>query len=1036
MPTETKPTLYLIDGYAQFFRAYHAIRTPMTSPVTKEPTNLTFGFLGMLLRLLRGGGIVDGPPPYVAVVLDVSSDRSTFRSQLYPDYKATRPPPPTDLIPQVQRCIETLQAIGIPTIGAEGFEADDAAATIVDQYKTQHPHLLIRLVSKDKDLKQLLEPGRVELVDVHTDHVFTAATLKEETGLAPPQVIDFLAIMGDTSDNVPGVPGVGPKTAAELIVKYGSLDAVLAHASEIPGKRGEKIRETAPQLPLSKQLVTLRRDTPVSLDLEAARTDKLNLALLIPILKELGFSRYQDDVKALLSPSEREAIGMGSNPEREQAVAGFMQQAVEAREKRPKPPSAAARAAESTGGLFAHLDDAPAQPTIAPSETRGIYRCVRTHSDLKELLTELNAATLIALDTETTGLSPISDKLCGVCLSTQERTGWYVPVRSPNPSEHLDEQTVLASLKPILEDPTKPKCGHNLKFDILVLRAAGINVRGLTSWVGRQSLPALPPDQREAVGTECRRIHGCDSMVASYLIDASRSSHSLDALALALLGHTNISIKDLIGSGKAQKTFDQVPLDIATQYAAEDADISLRLCNLMMPQISAMGLWSLLTDVELPLVHVLAELEWNGILVDPAELDRQRERLQSQAAVLRKQIDTAAMDSLGRTFNPDSPKQLAVALFNRTDADEPGLGIKPVKRTATGYSTDVEVLETLAEDASVTTPIPRLIVDYRQLTKLVGTYLISLKEAINPQTKRIHTSFNQTVAATGRLASSDPNLQNIPIRTDMGREIRKAFIAPPGRVLIAADYSQIELRLLAHLSQDPALIEAFRTDQDIHTAVAAQIHHVPLEQVTREQRSGAKMVNFGIVYGITPFGLARRLGIGNSEAEEIITGYKKRFSGITTFLQECVAQAQRHGYVETMLKRRRPIPDIDSNQPNRRAFAERTAINSVVQGSAADLIKLAMVEIQSMIDAQHPPPRLAGVGGEVPRSSAAEGVASSPLTNTIMLLQIHDELVFEAPAESAKAAEKVIVERMEHAMSICVPLKVDSSIATNWFEGK
>lgn len=1024
----TRPTLYLIDGYAQFFRAYHAIRTPMSSPVTKEPTNLTFGFIGMLLKLLRGGtganasvpggpatsGVMAGPPTFIAVALDVSDDRGTFRSTLYPEYKATRPPPPEDLPVQVDRCLATLEAIGVPRIGAAGFEADDAIAAVVDHLKQSHPDVLIRIVSKDKDLKQLLEPGRVEMFDIHTDQLITADTLKDETGLTPPQVVDMLALMGDTVDNVPGVPGVGPKTAAELVAKYGSLDAVLAAAGDIPGKRGEKIREAAPRLGLSRELVTLRRDTPVSLDLEAARAERLQLGKLIPILKELGFNRYQDDVRALLGvpdPAQQPSAFMPGSVTAPRDDGGEPSAPKPAVKAKPK-----AAAPEPNDGLFAQFaESTPVR--IAPSATRGIYRCVRTRKDLDELVRELEAAPLIALDTETTGLTRRVDVLCGLSFSTRERTGWYVPVRSPDPSRHLDETTVLSALRPVLEDPRKPKCGHNLKFDIQFLRGGadgGVRLRGL--WSSESNWP------------------GCDSMVASYLIDASRSSHGLDALALALLGHTNISITELIGApgrGRTQKTFDQVPLDLAVQYAAEDADVALRLCSVMMPQIRAMGLSDLLARVELPLVDVLAEMEWNGILVDPAELDRQRDRLTQQMNALRKQIDASALESIGRTFNPDSPKQLAGALFNKADDEEPGLGIKPVKRTQTGYSTDVEVLETLAEDASIATPIPRLIVDYRQLTKLVGTYLVSLKDEINPATKRIHTSFNQTVAATGRLASSDPNLQNIPIRTDMGREIRKAFIAPPGRVLVSADYSQIELRLLAHLSRDPALIEAFLNDADIHTAVAAQINNVPIEQVTKAQRSGAKMVNFGIVYGITAFGLARRLGIGNSEADQIITQYKKRYSGITTFLQECVEQARRHGYVETMLKRRRPIPDIESTNPSRRAFAERTAINSVVQGSAADLIKLAMVNIQAAID---PPPQDKGRGGS--SSQGRPDVKTNPLRGTLMLLQIHDELVFESPAEEAPAARDAIVKMMESAMTLSVPLKADSSIASNWYEGK
>ncbi|MBL0928174.1 MAG: hypothetical protein IBJ11_11070 [Phycisphaerales bacterium] len=607
-------------------------------------------------------------------------------------------------------------------------------------------------------------------------------------------------------------------------------------------------------------------------------------------------------------------------------------------------------------------------------------------AELAALAEALRRAEIIAFDTETTSLTPRDARLCGLSFSVRPGEAWYVPVRSPEPGRHLDEAAVLRVLRPILEDPRRPKCGHNLKYDLLVMRNAGVELRGVAF----------------------------DSMVASYLIDASRSGHSLDALCLALLKHTNISIGELIGTGKNQRTFDTAPLDRAIEYAAEDADMSLRLRDLMAPQLRAMGLWDLFERVEMPLVEVLAELEWNGITVDPAELDRQAERLNARIEDLRRKI----VEASPRTFNPDSPKQLASVLFNKPTDAEPGLGLRPLKRTKTGPSTDAEVLEKLAADPEVTSPVPGLIVEHRQLTKLVGTYLVALKEAIHPSTGRIHASFNQTVAATGRLSSSDPNLQNIPIRTDVGREIRRAFVAAPGCVLIAADYSQIELRLLAHLSRDPALIEAFRNDEDIHTAVAAQIHGVAPERVTREQRNGAKMVNFGIVYGITPFGLARRLGVSNEQASAIIDGYKARFAGITTFLQECVAQAQRFGYVETILKRRRPIADIGAGNPSARALAERMAINSVVQGSAADLIKLAMVDLHARLS-EHAGHRRAG-GPEI------DGVK--------MLLQIHDELVFEARREVAEEALALVVQRMQQAMSLDVPLKVDAGMSESWFE--
>ena len=992
------PTLYLIDGYAQFFRAYHAIRTPMTSPVTKEPTNMSFGFIGMMLKLLRGEGKIGGRPDYVACVIDVSGDKETFRSELYPDYKAHRPPPPEDLFPQVERCLATLRAMNVPVLGVEGFEADDVIATLVTELRKRHKDLRIRIISKDKDLKQLLQPGDagVELYDIHTDVIIDPAHLKAETGLEPAQVIDMLALMGDNVDNVPGVEGVGPKTAAELLATYGTMEAVLAaaQAGKIKGKRGEKIAAAASILPLSRQLVTLRHDAPSQMDLSEAKTLSFNLSALAPVLKELGFNRYQDELRALMGessthmPEEQTSRRTGDQTtsgqsKGEQANRRAGEQSGSTRSK--------AKAKDDGPSLFAESAAATSAPVAIADgrEPNEHYRCITTAAQLAALVKELKAAEVFAFDTETTGLSPVSDKLCGLSFSTKPGTGVYIPVRSPTPKKHLDEAAVLAALKPVLEDPKRPKCGHNLKFDLMVLRAAGVELGGVLA------------DKSTAF----------DSMVASFLIDASRSSHSLDALALALLGHTNISIKELIGSGKDQKTFDCVPIDLATQYAAEDADIALRLRNEMLPQLRALGLMDLFEKVEMPLVRVLADLEFNGILVNAEELDRQRDRLQVRIDELRQKIDSSAKAALGRVFNPDSPKQLAAALFNKADAGpgEEGLGLKPVKRTQTGYSTDVEVLEKLAEDPAVKTELPRLILDYRELTKLVSTYLVALKEAINPKTGRIHASFSQTVAVTGRLASSDPNLQNIPIRSEIGRDIRRAFIAPPKCVLISADYSQIELRLLAHLSQDPALIQAFKEDQDIHTAVAAQIHNIKPEEVTKAQRSGAKMVNFGIVYGITAFGLGRRLGIGNSEAEEIIIGYKKRFAGITTFLQECVSFAQQHGYVETMLKRRRPIPDIHSTIPARRAFAERTAINSVVQGSAADLIKLAMVDLSRP-------------------DVLPEGVR--------MLLQIHDELVFESPNAASEKAQKIIVKHMGGAMKLSVPLKVDAGADVTWFEGE
>jgi len=960
---EPRPTLYLIDGHAQFFRAYHAIRTPMTSPVTGEPTNATFGFVGVLLKMLR-----EQSPDYLAVAIDAAGDRGTFRSQIFEEYKAHREEPPEDLAPQIERCVSILRAIGAPVLAVPEVEADDTIATVVRRLRSRGAGgagLVIRIVSKDKDLMQLLEPGRVEMYDPYKDESITAESLREETGLNPAQVPDMLALMGDPVDNVPGVPGIGPKTAAQLIARFGSLDALLERADEIAGKRGESIRAARDTIALARTLVTLRDDAPVDFDLESARVDRLDLAAMEPILRELGFNRHRDDLLALIRKRGGDAPA-GAEP------------ATNSEGPAPAPP----------GSLFAGAPSAPAR------EPNPRYRAITTRADLDALIETLRTAPMIALDTETTGLDPMRAELVGVSLSVEPGAGVYIPVRSPDPRAHLDEGAVLGALRPILEDPARPKTGHNLKYDLNVLRNAGVMLRGVAF----------------------------DTMIASFLIDSSRSSHGMDALALALLNHACIPIRDLIGSGKHQRTFDTVPLDAATQYAAEDADVSLRLYEAMAPQIKAMNLTRLFHDVELPLVEVLAEMEFNGVLVDVDELDRQARRLTARLEALRDEIGAAAP----RPFNPDSPKQLAGVLFNRPDdPDEPGLGLTSVKKTRTGRSTDVEVLERLATDDAVGSPLPGLILEHRRLAKLVSTYLVALKDAVNPRTGRVHASFHQTGAATGRLSSSDPNLQNIPIRTDLGREIRRAFVAPPGRMLVTADYSQIELRLLAHLSKDEALIAAFRAGEDIHRAVAAEIHGVPVERVTREQRAGAKMVNFGIVYGVTPFGLARRLGVPTDEAGAIIDNYKRRFPGITTFLAECIEQAKRHGYVETILGRRRAVADIHSRNPNRRALAERVAINSVVQGSAADLIKIAMVDLHR---------RLSPSAGHW-RAAAGEG-ADPAIPGVLMILQIHDELVFEAPTERADAARDLIVERMERAMTLDVPLVVDAAVSATWYEGK
>jgi DNA polymerase-1 len=956
-------TLYLIDGHAQIFRAYHAIRS-LSSPVTQEPTNATFGFVGMLLKLYR-----EYDPDYIVVTLDVSGDTETFRSQLDPEYKATRSAPPEDLHPQTERITEICGLMGIPVYGVPGYEADDVIATICAKLADERD-VEVRIVSRDKDLQQLLGE-RVVMFDIHKDELADAAKLAADKGITPAQVVDVLALMGDTVDNVPGVQGVGPKTAAKWTAEYGSIEGLLENLDALTAKQREKVEAARDRLDLNRKLVTLVADVPMDFSLAAAAVTPLNIEALGPMFKQLGFHRHLADVEAITG------------------------------RKAPAAPKPAPAVGDDFGGLFGGTDEADsAAPEPRPSAiSREGYRCITTRAQLDEVVSAVGAAGVVSVDTETTGLRPLASRLCGVCLawpdegSTDDQMktqSVYIPVLSPEPSEHLDAAAVLEALRPILTDPAITKVGQNLKFDTNVLRHAGL---------------AMPLASDEAPASPEARPF--DTLIASFLIDSERSSHKLDYLSLAYLNHEMIPIADLLGTGKKQITFDQVPLDKAVTYAAEDADVALRLRAVLAPKLKAMGLRQLFDDLEMPLVEVLAELEYNGILVDPDELDRQNAAMDERIGELRRSIiDTAGVD-----FNPDSPRQLADVLFNE-------LGCTVVKRRKTGPSTDSEVLQRIVdEQAGPGAAIAEMVLEYRMMTKLRGTYLESLKQAIHPGTGRIHASFNQTGAATGRLSSSDPNLQNIPIRTEMGRQIRKAFIAPPGCVLLSADYSQIELRLLAHLSQDPALIEAFVKDVDIHTAVASEVFGIPIEEVTRAQRDSAKMVNFGIVYGITPFGLARRLarttataGDDVTLARQIIDDYKKRYPKIDAFLDRCVEQAETRGYVETICKRRRLIPQIASRNNNLVQLGRRMAINSVVQGSAADLIKLAMLKLKRQVTDRH--------------------------AHTKMLVQIHDEVLFQIPGDQVDERREQITDAMEDAMALAVPLKVQTAWGGTWYDCK
>ena len=923
-----KKTFYLIDGHAQIYRAYHAPFRDLTSP-TGEPTKATFVFTQVLLNLvdLR-------KPDYLAMIID-SGDEAVFRKQIDPQYKANRPKRPDDFGPQEERILQIVRDAGIPIYAQPGFEADDLIATLAKKLGGEFE---VFMVSKDKDLRQSVADG-VVMYDVVADEVIDAAAIRAKLGYGPEQAIDVQTLVGDPTDNVRGIPGVGEKTAAKLINEYGNVAGVLANADKLTPKLKQNVMEFGPELETTRQLVTLRTDVEFEFDAAECEFTGLDTDALRNHLSELGF-------KSLLA-----RLGDSSPAQ----PTGF-------KPETPPPPKYQPLA----GGLFE--EEAPAD---GGERGEGNYKLVATEEDLKSLISDLRLLEQFAFDTETDGLGAVDSNLVGMSFTWEEGTGHYLPVKGPEGSVVLPLDTVLKGIKPILEDSKIKKIGHNIKYDQLVMRGVGIDLQGVA----------------------------LDTMIAAFLIDASRNTYGMDKLSADLLNYEPIPISELIGKGKKQITIDRVDLPTVTNYAAEDTDVTLRLAGLLGPKLDEIpALRKLNDDVEVPLIDVLVEMEANGIAVDPAILKEQSDVLGGRIDSLHQQI----MEAAGMDFNPDSNKQLQEVLFEK-------LKLKPIRKTKTGYSTDLAVLEQLSNDH----PVPALILEYRGLQKLKNTYLDNLQDDISPKDGRIHTSFNQTGASTGRLSSSDPNLQNIPIRTDEGRRIRLAFVPgdPKTQVLLTADYSQIELRMLAHYCEEPALLRAFDEDQDIHRAVASEVFGTALADVTREQRDRAKTINFAIIYGVTPFGLARRNeGMSQNAARELIDTYKKRFPGIFVFFEQCIADAKRQGYVETILGRRRPIPEIESRIATMRQYAERTAINSVIQGSAADLIKVAMVNLHRRMKREKSPSKL--------------------------LLQVHDELVFETPEAVVKREAAVIREEMTGAMKLKVPLKVESGWGKNWQEVK
>ena len=938
---ENPKKLYILDTLAEIFRSFYAIQTRLVSSVTGEPTNAIYGFTSTLIKLLS-----DYKAQYVVAAIDMPGD--TFRNELYPEYKGHRRTPPDDLVTQIPRIQQLIETFGIPVLGKPELEADDIIASVtqfvLDSPDTQDVHVCI--VSKDKDLEQLL-CDRVTMFDIRNDKTIDVAALWENKGITPEQVIDTLALMGDTADNVPGVEGIGLKTAAKLIQEFGSIENIYANIDQIKGKRRENLEKAQEYISLSQELVTLKRDTDLDFSLEQARIKPLDLSKIKPLFDQLELNRFQKTVAELAS-------GSTVSDQVKTEVKTTRQERLDAMEQQKE--------AILEEGDF----------TTAES---GNYTAITTAEQLESLAETLSTQPIIAVDTETDGLYRNS-ALCGISFSWKPQQGVYVPIRSSNSENHLDQESVLSKLKPILENPDIPKCGHNLKFDASIFIRHGVQLQGVVF----------------------------DTMLASQLVDSRQPSHNLDNLALLHLNHKMIPLTNLLGDDKDSTSIDKIPFEEVVKYASEDTDIVLQLYHFFKPKLEETGTTELVRDIESPLAPILALMEFNGIICDTDELQRQSKVIERLVDEREKEIHQI----VGYSFNIDSPTQLADILFDE-------IGFKPVRRTKSGKrSTDVTVLEALAFREDVNDPkttAPRLIIEYRQYRKLQSTYVGQLQHSVDEKTHRIHTHLYQLTTATGRLKSDGPNLQNIPVRTEIGRQLRSAFIAPDGYKLICADYSQIELRVLAHFSEDSKLVEIFTQDLDIHTSVAAEVFKVSLEEVSRELRDKAKTINFGIIYGVSPSGLARRIqGMNVDEARELISDYKARFQGINTFFQKCIQQALDQGYVSTLTGRRRAIPEIFEPSQSRQNLGERLAINTVIQGTAADLIKAAMVKVQHRIDSDRLPLKL--------------------------LLQIHDELVLESPNELAEMHAAIVSEEMENALSLNVPLRTEIGIGNNWMDAK
>jgi len=884
----TAKPLILVDGSSYLYRAFHAL-PPLTNS-KGAPTGAVYGVINMLRRLIK-----DYQPDHMAVVFDAKG--KTFRDELFPEYKATRPPMPDDLRVQIEPLHAIIQAMGIPMLIIDGVEADDVIGTLALQAAQKNP---VVISTGDKDMAQLVD-ANISLINTMTGKVLDRQGVEEKFGVKPQQIIDYLALMGDTSDNVPGVPKVGPKTAAKWLDEFGSLDAIVQHAKEFKGKIGEHLRASLGQLPLSKQLVTIKTDVSLPTQYQTLTFTEPNKQQLIDVFTELEFKKW---LAELLGQQADTAVN---------------------------------------------------------------YETILTEKDFDNWLKKLQQAKTFAFDTETTSLDPIDAEIVGVSFAVKAGSAAYVPVAHDyaDAPQQLSRDVVLKKLQPLLADKKYTIIGQNLKYDINVLRNVGVDVTATLF----------------------------DTLLESYVLNSASSRHDMDSMALKYLGKRTITFTDIAGKGAKQLTFNQIDLQQAAPYAAEDADITLQLHETLWPKVAAnKKLKTVFSDIEMPLMPVLARMEYNGVLIDATLLEKQSKKL-------AKRIDTLqehAYQLSDAVFNLASPKQLGEILFEK-------LQLPVLTKTPKGAPSTAEAaLQELAHDY----PLPKIILEYRSLSKLKSTYTNSLPQQINPKTGRVHTSYNQAVTATGRLSSTKPNLQNIPVRTEEGREIRKAFIAPKNHQIISADYSQVELRIMAHLTQDKGLLDAFSDGLDIHNATASEVFGVPIDKVTPLQRRHAKAVNFGLIYGMSAFGLAKQLHIERKVAQQYMEVYFSRYPGIKTYMENTRALAHQQGFVETIFGRRLYLPEINASNFARRSAAERAAINAPMQGSAADIIKFAMIAMDRWLQ--------------------------SAKVDATMIMQVHDELVFEVAKQDVEQMMNKVRDIMTTTVELTVPLIVAIGVGDNW----